>query len=169
MLRRRLITGPILILVLLGLGWLDGVVASNTGRPGVVLAALAAAVLIPLAAWEAASMFRATGTRISIPVAVVSAELVYLLLLSAAQLATSSHAAGLAAVGPGVCLLLAFAAVLRDRRIEGGFTAVAATLAVAVWTGLLIGFWVLTAQTVGAPMTAGLILVVKAEIGRAHV
>lgn len=166
MLRRRLITGPILILVLVGLGWLDGVVASRTGRPGVVMAALAAAVLIPIAAWEAASMFRAAGSRVSGPVAIVSAELVYLFLLFAAQASTASGAAGLVALGPSLGIGLAFVAVLREKRIEGGFTAVAATLLIAMWTGLFIGFWVLTAQIVGAPMTAGLILVVKAgDIG----
>lgn len=163
MLRRRLITGPILILLLVLLGWLDGRLAATTGQPGLVMAALAAAILVPLAAWEAASMVRATTERLCVPVAIVSAVILYLSLLFASRSATPAAAAGSIALGPGLVVALAFIAVIRGGRVEGGFVSVAGTLLVATWTGLFIGFWVLTTQRVGAAETAGLILVVKAS------
>ena len=166
MLRRRLITGPILILVLVGLGWLDGMVAAASGRAGVVLAILAIGVLIPVSAWEAATMVRAAGHRISVPVAVVSAELLCLCLLVAPRIGESADAAGIVALGVFLVAIAAFVVVLRGGRIEGGFGSIAATILVAIWTGLFIGFWVLTAEGGGAAFAAGLILIVKAgDIG----
>ena len=161
MLRRRLITGPILILVLIGLGWLDGMVATATGQAGIVLAILAIGVLIPVSAWEAATMVRATGHRISIPVAVASAEVLCLCLLSAPRAADPAQAAGIVAFGLFLVALVAFGAVLRGGRVEGGIASIATTILVAIWTGLFIGFWVLTAERGGAALAAGLILIVK--------
>ena len=61
MLRQRLITGPILIGALLALVWLDDRCTFRSGG-GVVFAALFA-ILVPLAAAEAARLGRDCGVR----------------------------------------------------------------------------------------------------------
>ena len=82
-------------------------------------------------------------------------------LLSAPRAADPAHAAGIVAFGLFLVALVAFGAVLRGGRVEGGIASIATTILVAIWTGLFIGFWVLTAERGGAALAAGLILIVK--------
>lgn len=173
MLSRRLVTGPLLILALAGLAFLDGVLADRIGESGIAFAAAAALVLIPIAAIEASNLLRQAGARVSTAATIVGAEAMLLApLMATFQPAGPDHAfgpesaVGVALLGPGIAIVAAAVAIGRTRQVEGGFTGITAMLGAAFWTGLLPAFWVLVIQRVGAPTAAGLLMVVKAgDIG----
>lgn len=168
MLSRRLITGPVLILALLGLAVLDGMVAERLGESGIVFAVAAAFVLVPLASIEAASLLRNAGARVSTSAIIIGAEAMFLAPLSATFLPAGVDRApdpatgvGIALLGPTIAAIAAAIAIGRTRRVEGGFTGLTAMLGAAFWTGLLPVFWVLTIHEIGAATAAGLLMVVK--------
>ncbi|MAD78765.1 MAG: hypothetical protein CMJ51_05285 [Planctomycetaceae bacterium] len=166
MLRRRLVTGPLLIGGLVGVVVLDSMIANRTGVSGTVFAALAAGVLVPLGAIEAARLLRAAGLRADPMATVFAAEAVLLATLAATLFRDSRIAIGVALLGPIVALLTAGVPIVRARRIEGGFTGMAGMIMAALWVGLGVAFWVLVCQIVGGWAAAGLVLVVKAgDIG----
>lgn len=168
MLSRRLVTGPLLIVALVGLAILDGVVAERFGEAGLAFAAAAAVLLVPAAAIEAARLLRAAGARVSTTATVIGAEAMLLAPLAATYAPAGREdapdvetAVGLALLGPTVAIVAAAIAIGRTRRVEGGFTGLTAMLGAAFWTGLMPAFWVLVIKSVGAPTAAGLLMVVK--------
>jgi len=172
-LSRRLVTGPILILALVGLAMLDGVLAETLGESGIAFAVAAALLLVPAAAVEAAALLRGAGARVSAIATVIGAEAMLLAPLAATftpvgpeNASDPGTAVGVALLGPTVAILAAAISIGRSKRVEGGFTGVTAMLGAAFWTGLLPAFWVMTIQRIGAPTAAGLLMVVKAgDIG----
>ncbi len=173
MLSRRLITGPLLILALVGLAMLDGVVAERLGEAGIVFALAAALFLVPLASIEAASLLRGAGSRVSTPAIIIGAEAMFLAPLSATfqpagveSAPNPENAVGIALLGPTIAVIAAAIAIGRTKRVEGGFTGLTAMLGAAFWTGLLPVFWILTIHEIGAATAAGLLMVVKSgDIG----
>lgn len=168
MLSRRLITGPLLILALVGLAMLDGIAAERFGESGLAFAVAAALVLVPVAAIEAAALLRAAGARASTPAIVIGAEAMFLAPLAATlapggleHAPDADTAVGIALLGPTIAVIAAAIAIGRSRRVEGGFTGLTAMLGAAFWTGLMPAFWVLTIHAIGAPTAAGLLMVVK--------
>jgi phosphatidate cytidylyltransferase len=164
MLRQRLITGPILIGVLILLVWLD---AAGIGgiRSGTVFA-VAFAMLIPIAAKEAAALVRGCGTRCPDGLAIVAALAMYFAGLAASRITDPALAIGVAMLGPVLGFAVAVIGLASTRRIPGAFVGAAAIAGVAIWTGLLPVFWLLAIERHGAWLVAGLVLVVKAgDIG----
>ena len=164
MLRQRLITGPILIGLLILLVWLDARGVAGTGS-GTVFA-VAFAMLIPLAAAEAAALVRACGTRCPTSLATVAALAMYFAGFAASKIADPALAIGVAMLGPVVGFGVAMVGLASTRRIQGAFVGAAAIAGIAIWTGLLPVFWLLAIESHGAWLVAGLVLVVKAgDIG----
>lgn len=164
MLRQRLITGPILIGVLILLVWLDAEGIGGT-RSGTVFA-VAFAMLVPIAAKEAATLVRACGTRCPDTLAIISALVMYLAGLTASRITDPALAIGVAMLGPVLGFAAAVIGLASTRRIPGAFVGAAAIAGVAIWTGLLPVFWLLAIERHGAWIVAGLVLVVKAgDIG----
>ena len=161
MLRRRLVTGPLLILGLIGVVGLDEFLARTTGTAGIVFTALAAVVVIPLGAIEAARLLRETGVRAGTAATVLAAESVLICTLLATQVGDRTTAAGLVLIGPFLAILIAGVDIARSRRIEGGFTAVAGIVTAGLWLGLGLASWILVACHSGGIMAAGLVMVVK--------
>ena len=166
MLRRRLVTGPLLIAGLVGVVVLDVIVTERTGSAGTVFAALAAGVLVPLGAIEAARLLRGAGVRADTVGTIVAAESIFLATLVATKFQDPKLAIGAALLGPMLALLAAGVPIFRAQRIDGGFTGIASMVMAALWIGLGIAFWILVCQEVGGWIAAGLVLVVKAgDIG----
>ena len=161
MLRRRLVTGPLLIAALVGVVALDEWLQRTTGVSGIVFTALGAGVLVPLAGLEAARLLRGAGVRADSGATILCAEAVLLAGLATTIPEDHRIASGMGLLGGFAALLIASVPVLRDQRIAGGFSGLAATVGVATWIGLGIAFWVLVARQVGGWNTAGLVLVIK--------
>ena len=161
MLRRRLVTGPLLIAALVGVVALDEWLQRTTGLSGIVFTVLGAGILVPLAGIEAARLLRGAGVRADSTATLLCSEAVLLAGLATTIPEDDRIASGLGLLGGFAALLIATAPVLRDKRITGGFSGVAATVGVASWIGLGIAFWVLVARQVGGWNTAGLVLVIK--------
>lgn len=164
MLRQRLITGPILIGVLILLVWLDaeGIAGAGSGT----VFAVAFAMLIPIAAAEAATLVRACGTRCPDGLAILAALAMYFAGLAASRITDPTLAIGVAMLGPVIGFAAAAIGLAASRRIPGAFVGAAAITGIAIWTGLLPVFWLLAIEVHGAWLVAGLVLVVKAgDIG----
>ena len=166
MLRRRLVTGPLLILGLIGIVVLDELLADRNGVSGIAFTALTAGILIPLAGIEAAGLLRATGVRAGVLATVFGAESVLLCTLAATMFTDPMTATGMVLMGPFLAMIGASIHIARSRSVEGGFTAVAGMVTSGLWLGLGLGFWLLVARHAGAMTAAGLLMVVKAgDIG----
>lgn len=161
MLRRRLVTGPLLILGLIGVVALDGFLTKTFGTAGIVFTALAAAIVIPIGGIETAGLLRATGIRAGSLATVLAGEAILLFALGAMLADDPMIAAGIMLLGPFVAILIAGIDVARGRRIEGGFTAVAGMVTGGLWLGLGLAFWILVVGQVGGLVAAGLVMVVK--------
>ncbi len=178
MLRQRLVTGPLLILLLLAAVWLDGRVARAPlgeplsgwlGRdlvpPGSVLLLVAAAA-IAFAATEIAAVLRALGTRTSPPIA-VAAGLCGLVLPWAVPMLDGPGAAGAAmATVPVAVAGLALLAAVRGRRVQGATLAAAGALACFVYPALPLGLLLALRHEHSAWWLVGIIMTTKAcDIG----
>ena len=164
MLRQRLITGSILIGSILGLVWLDDQCTIRDGG-GVVFAALFA-ILIPLAAAEAARLGRDCGIRTPTGLTVIVALTMFLAGVASLLVSDPTLAAGLAMLGPAAGFAIASIGLAATRRIEGAFMGAATIAGIAIWTGLLPVFWLSAFRDHGAWLVAGLVLVVKSgDIG----
>ncbi|MBC03071.1 MAG: hypothetical protein CMJ34_07190 [Phycisphaerae bacterium] len=161
MLRRRLVTGPLLILGLVGVVALDEYLTRTTGTAGIAFTALAALVVIPLGGIEAARLLRDTGVRAGTTATVLAAESVLLFTIGAACLGDASTTTGIVLLGPFVAVLIAGIDVARSRRVDGGFTAVAGMVTAGIWLGLGLAAWILVAGQAGGIVAAGLVMVVK--------
>ncbi|MAD19256.1 MAG: hypothetical protein CMJ52_03430 [Planctomycetaceae bacterium] len=164
MLRQRLITGPILIALLVLLVEVDarGIMGS---APGMVFAVVFA-MLVPIAAGEAASLVRACGTRCPSGLAIAASLAMYLASLVASKFTDPILAIGVAMLGPVIGFGIALVGLAMSRRIGGAFVGATAIAGIGIWTGLLPAFWILAIEAHGAWLVAGLVLVVKAgDIG----
>ncbi len=159
MLRQRLITGPILIGALLALVWLDDRCTFRSGG-GVVFAALFA-ILVPLAAAEAARLGRDCGVRTPTILTMAAAFTMFIIGTSALLISDPSLAAGLAMLGPAAGFAVAAIGLAATRKIDGAFTGASTIAGIAIWTGLLPVFWLAAFRDHGAWLAAGLVLVVK--------
>ncbi len=161
MLSQRLITGPILIASLLGLVWLDTVVAGTSLGGGVVLCTLFAGVLIPLAAWEAAQLTMAWGVSIS-PLPTIALSLWMLGVTVASGIITDPQCAiTFTLLGPAVTLALALILSAWGGRVDGAWIRASSMLGISIWIGLLGAFWILAARTHSTWLVAGILLTVK--------
>ena len=91
MLRRRLVTGPLLILGLIGIVALDELLARRHDLSGIVFTALAAGIVIPLGGAEAARLLRDTGVRAGTLATIFAAESVLLCSIAASSQSGFGH------------------------------------------------------------------------------
>jgi phosphatidate cytidylyltransferase len=177
-LRLRLITGPLLIVLLLGAVWLDerlagsplpeglaGLVGRDAIPPGTVLLVVAL-IAITFAALEIAAVLRALGTRTS-PALAVAAGVCGIILPWAAAMADRPLAAGAAiATVPPVLAAFALLAAVRGRRIPGATLAAAGTLVCFVYPALPLGLLLALRHEHSAWWLVGIIMSTKAcDIG----
>ena len=146
MLWQRLITGPLLILAILGIVWIDARVdAASIERglpPGLVLAGLLV-VLSVLIAREVAAFLRATGAPVSGGVCAIAAMLGLVGTAGSTLAQTKVGVAGIVATALALILLLALLRMSRDRDPKGSLLLVGGALLAGVYGGVLPGFWAL--------------------------
>lgn len=179
MLWQRLITGPLLILMLIGLAWLDETAAtSGLQNPsdgtvhawaprGMVLLCFCAFVVAPLLAREVAGMLARAGSAVHAWPCMVAATLGAgsLWWMGAGDTVTAKAAGTALAVPILVLTLVAF--VLMQRRTAVGASSTLASIMLAwAYAGLPWAFWVALDRAQGPAVLAGAILTVKStDIG----
>lgn len=183
MLRYRLITGPLLIALILGVVWLDSwlehqtltggwrTIADAVGwlQPtpprGLVLFVLSLG-LVPMMAREGAGMMRASGIAANAPLAMVAASAAFVvvsILPAVPSPLLASALAGTLLVGLLVVGMVAFS---RGQQVRGVMAATGGLLLVAIYSGVLLAFWMLLRQEHSAWLLVGAILTTKScDIG----
>jgi phosphatidate cytidylyltransferase len=144
MLRQRLLLGPILILIVVAVFWLDELAAGaeiGMGRvpPGAVLLP-AIAIMLGFASWELSRILRENGVLSSTRVS-VAATLIGLVATSLSQ--QGGPAVSTSGVGVMLLALLYFA---RHRSVEGVVAGTGGVLLAFTYLGVLGGFWILLRQ-----------------------
>ncbi len=178
----RLLLGPVLIGVLLGLMWLDWYIArtpmpaalwwitdaDGTGWAGVPLF-VAGVLLCARAALELARMFRALGVNASTKSLMVCA--LAGLVSAVASIGSKAPLSGpesgsVVATLAGTALFLTMAAYVRDRDLKGAAGAVAAGLVSFVYAGLMLGFLMAIRREYEVWVMVAVVMTIKAcDIG----
>ena len=182
MLSKRLITGPMLVVLLLALAWLDAWVGSRQIEtslymgwprgefgiemipPGLVIF-VTCCILVPLGSHELATMSRAGGNRCNPGLAAVFALLLLLAMWIGGAM-PSTQGAPMLAVGLlgsilAACFFVSLAIYSRGERTEGVLTAAASTLFIATYLGIFLGFYMLIRADHSIWWIIGIIAIVK--------
>lgn len=165
MLKHRLSLGPLLILLLILIVWLDEVARSKLEAPGLVFGA--AVLLMGLAAArELTAIFRTQGVRVSTPVIAIAISLGILLTsLTPLELREQSGVAVVASVG----ILIMFGSMLfysRNQTTSGVIASVSTTVLSFVYVGLAGGFLIVLMKEYGGWVLLGVVLTTKScDIG----
>ncbi len=168
MLRHRLITGPLLVLGVLLLFWLDerftGTGASASGEGHLPRGAIIIAVglcIAPLMARETSTMLVHVGVDARAWLGMLAATLAYAVTTAVSQLGSGTISSGLAAS----CLVLVLIAGLltfsRGHKVQGVMAATGGLLLVTVYAGVLLAFWPLIRLEHSAWVLFGAILTTK--------
>lgn len=169
MLWQRLITGPLLILAILGIVWLDARVEPTSierGLPaGLVLFALMA-LLSVLIAREVTAFLRAAGVAACSRVMALAALLGVVGTAGSTLAPTQVGVAGVLSTALAAMLVLALLRMARDRDPKGALTLAGGALLAGVYGGVLPGFWMLIRLEHSPWLLVGAILTTKAcDIG----
>ena len=181
MLSQRIITGPLLVLLLLALAWLDQFVSGMQIRtsiligwpmgplgiefipPGLVLL-LVCFMVIVLASNELAAVARASGTRCSGGLTAVFS----MLILAAMWIGSAMPAQGVGSIPMAMlaCILAAcfFSALLVaswGQRTEGVLASAATTVCFTIYLGLFLGFFMMIHVSHSIWWIIGIIAMVK--------
>jgi phosphatidate cytidylyltransferase len=170
MLKYRLIFGPLMIALLLGLFYLDNhldrvTVAGVNLPPGLIILAIFI-LLAGLGAREIGAISSAKGVQIHVPTVsgAATATLVLMYLMPLAP--DAGTGAAVAASAAGLTLVAALVRHTRGQQTQGAVMAGAATLLAVVYMGMLGGFYLLIRHDHSAWVVAGVILVAKStDIG----
>jgi len=178
MLWQRLITGPLLILMLIGLVWLDEtasttmVQASDGGEipfapRGTVLLAMCVLVVAPLLAREIAGMLSRAGSAVHEWPCMMAAMLgaCSMWFLGSAETVSAKSAGAMLAAPVALITLMAFA-LMQRRSAAGASSTMAGVLLSWAYAGLPWAFWIALDRAQGPAVLAGAILTVKStDIG----
>jgi len=177
MLRLRLITGPLLIVGLVALMWLDGQVDAVLPDValvprGLITMALAALLIVPLAAFEFAALLRGAGVRAPTALAVLAAEVGLVagaIALRPTMGSTSVPIALATSIVPLALLATAAVAIVTlawGRRTDGIGGGVGAALFAFAALGIPFAFFLALREWYGAWLLAGVVLTAKScDIG----
>lgn len=161
MLRYRLITGPLLVALVIGLAWLDEALTRRDSIPPYLVTGLAGLAVCVLASAEMSRLLAASGVATSLRLSVAAAAVAFVATLF---LAATGPAAG--AVEASVLLAIVVAGLLRFSRghtVKGVTVATAGLLLISVYAGVLIAFWPLLRLERGPWFLLGTVLLVKSS------
>jgi phosphatidate cytidylyltransferase len=169
MLWQRLITGPLLIALILGVVWLDAsldATADARGLPhGLVLFAFACG-LSALIAREVAAFLRGAALPASSFACTVAALLGILGTSLSALLPTGVGVSGALSTAIALMLVIALLRMSSDRDPKGSLALAGGTLLAGVYGGVFLGFWMLVRLEHSPWVLVGAILTTKScDIG----
>jgi phosphatidate cytidylyltransferase len=181
MLSQRLITGPLLVLLLIGLAWIDHVVGAmelkttltlgwpmgpmgiDTIPPGLILY-IVCCCIIPLAAAELSAMAKSIGIRCSSMTTALFSLLVLTVMWITPALPSNTATTAIAVLAGIICLSFFTALLVASwgKRIDGVLEAAAVTVFFTIYLGLFLGFFLML-RSEGTPIwwIIGIIAIVK--------
>lgn len=182
MLSKRLITGPLLVILLLGLAYLDGWVGTRqiatslymgwpmgefgieTIPPGLIIF-LTCCCIIPLASVELATMSKAGGTRCNAGLTGCFSILILCTMWIGSAIPDSPGSSmlvvSLLASILATCFIASLVVYAWGARTDGVLTASASTLCFASYLGLFLGFYLLIRADHSIWWIIGIIAIVK--------
>jgi phosphatidate cytidylyltransferase len=169
MLWQRLITGPLLIALILGIVWLDGSLDARAAKhglpPGLVLFSFAA-LLSVLIAREVVRFLRAASIQSSLFAAIVAALLGLFGTAGSALFQPAPLTSGVLSSALVLMLVVALLRMSRERDPKGSLMLAGGTLLVGIYGGVLLGFWMLVRLEHSPWVLVGAILTTKScDIG----
>lgn len=179
MLKHRLTYGPLLVLLVVAVFWLDGVVddlampeamrwwaADRTTFPRGFVLFLAAVAVTPLATYELAKILRANGVRASKRVTWASAMAGLVVSCTVPKWAVGMPSVALVATAAAGVMLFALAYYSRGRTVEGVVAATGGALLAFVYLGLMFGFILAMRRAHSEWLVLGVLAVTKScDIG----
>ncbi len=167
MLRYRLITGPILIVAILLVVWLDERIAAAGGSALRGVCVFAVGLLIaPLMARETAEMLTRVGVATRAWLAMLTATGAYVGVALLPSLSSPAMAVGIVATLLVAILLAGLMTFSSGRNIRGVMAATGGLLVVSVYAGVLLAFWPLIRRDHSAWLLVGAVLTTKScDIG----
>lgn len=174
-LKYRLITGPLLILLLLGVvvldNWLDGVVLTGYWRDlfngkehpprGLALFALAAFVAAPLAAWELTMISRAQGIAARGSLNAVAAMLGVVLSYSIPIGTDTITSIAILSTGMVLVFVASLLTFSQNKNVQGVVASAGAVMFAMVYIGLMMGFFLALRRSHSSWWIVGIILTTK--------
>jgi phosphatidate cytidylyltransferase len=173
-LKYRLITGPLLIALMLGLVWLDDHVdrieltgfaqtlfAGRTHPPRGLVLFVIALVVAPLAARELTAIFRANGILSRTWLTATAAMLGLVLSYSVKIDTTAVPAIAIVATGMMLMFVAALFTFSRHQNVSGVVAGAGAVMFAMVYLGLMLGFLLALRRGHSAWLIVGVILVTK--------
>lgn len=183
MLKYRLITGPLLIALIVALVWFDDRLEAwplsgglrsladalgwhHPNAPqGTVLFLLALAI-VPLMANETTRMIEAVGIATSRRLSIAAAAIAFVVTSALSFLRSPLHAGALSATALVAFVVFGLLRFSRGHNVHGVLAATGGLLLVAVYSGVLIAFWMLIRQEHSAWVLVGAVLTTKScDIG----
>ena len=165
MLKHRLITGPLLSIVLIGIialdANLDGYTCSCGTLPNGLLIALLAAIAAPFAAIELCSIATSAGARCSTPVLILTMEawIAAIYLMPEGVSATTVMATMATII---VCsMVLSVVSLAKGKQLKGVFTGAAITVATSSYVAMGMGLFLLVRKEHSAWWIFGIIAIIK--------
>jgi phosphatidate cytidylyltransferase len=179
MLRYRLITGPLLILVLLGVvlldDWMDtlqlsgiwqDIFAGRTAPPRGIVLFVIALLIAPLAAVELSHVFKSSGIATRRWLTALAAMTGLVLSFAVPNDAQASTAIAIVASGFVAIVVLSLLTFSSNKTVQGVLAATGAVLFAMVYLGFMLGFLLAIRQEHSAWWIVGIILTTKAcDIG----
>lgn len=162
MLKHRLASGSMLVILLFLLAWLDDSIADGTGviARGLLLAILAGCLVAPILALETSLLLKRAGVHCNTMISSLGAAFLCLgMWWSASEEGMVSLQIPSAVMV--IVLFVAFLDATRGRSPKGVIGALAGSVFTVAYTGGLLGFWLLLREYQGAWVVLGAILVVK--------
>jgi phosphatidate cytidylyltransferase len=164
MLWQRLITGPLLIALILGIVWLDGSLDARAAEhglpPGLILFGFAA-ILSVMIAREVVHFLRAASIQASLFAAIAAALLGLVGTAGSALFRTPAVASGTVSTAIVFMLVIALLRMSRERDPKGSLMLAGGTLLVGIYGGVLLGFWMLVRLEHSPWVLVGAILTTK--------
>jgi phosphatidate cytidylyltransferase len=165
MLWQRLITGPLLIALILGIVWLDGSLDARAAEhglpPGLILFGFAA-ILSVLIAREVVAFMRGASIQASLFASIVAALLGLFGTAGSTLFQPASLASGVLSSALVLMLVVALLRMSRERDPKGSLMLAGGTLLVGIYGGVLLGFWMLVRLEHSPWVLVGAILTTKA-------
>lgn len=166
MLKQRLVTGPLLSLVLIAViafdAKLEGITCScGTCIPNGLLIAILAAIAAPLAAIELCSIARSVGARCSTPVLILTMEAWIATFYLTPASASSTRVMAIVATIIVCSMALSVISLAKGKQLRGVFAGSAITVASSSYVAMGFGFLLLIRQEHSAWWIFGIIAIIK--------
>ena len=161
MLKQRLVTGPLLTIILIAMIAFDATIEGGTCIPNGLLIAILAALAAPFAAVELSSIAVNVGARCSTPVLILTMETWIAAIYLMPANTTSTNVMATVATIIVCSMALSVVALAKGKELRGVFTGAAITVASSSYVAMGFGLLLLIRKDHSAWWIFGIIAIIK--------